>query len=140
LRWHECDEKVRFCEVDSFDVVWHGHYIKYFEIGRLDLSGKFGMSPDKMRKMGYYAPVVDLRCRFREPARLGDMITIKTSVDPVEKAALTFRYEVIRTHDDVILAEGFTSHVLLTLDGTMIYMIPEKLKKPLEDMLAYCND
>jgi acyl-CoA thioester hydrolase len=140
LHWHECDEKIRFCEVDLFNVAWHGHYIKYFEIGRLDLAGKFGMSPDAMKEMGYYVPVVDLGCRFREPARLGDMITIKTSVEPVEKAALTFRYEVVRTRDSTLLAEGFTSHVLLTLDGKMIYMIPERLKKPLEDMLAYCND
>ncbi len=140
MRWHESSEKIRFCEVDSFDVVWHGHYIKYFEIGRLDLSGRFGMSPNEMKKLGYYAPVVDLGCKFREPASLGDEITIKTSVEPTEKASLTFRYELIRSSDNALLAEGFTSHVLLTLDGKMIYIIPEELRMQLKDMLAYCNE
>ena len=28
---------VRFSEVDSMQIVWHGHYVKYMEEGREDL-------------------------------------------------------------------------------------------------------
>lgn len=140
LRWHECSEKVRFCDVDSFDVVWHGHYLQYFEIGRLELSGKFSLTPDYIKRSGYIAPVVDLGCRFRVPARYGDEIIIKTTVDPSETGSLTFRYELLRASDGAVLAEGYTTHVLLTIDGKMIYTVPDELRKPVEDMQAYCND
>ncbi len=140
LRWHECREKVRFSEVDAFDVVWHGHYIKYFEIGRLDLSGKYSLTPEYMKQQGYFAPVVDLGCTYKEPARLGDEMIIRTTVEPSEKAALTFRYEIVRASDEIILAKGYTAHVLLTLEGKMIYSVPDEIKKPVGDMLDYCND
>jgi len=132
-------EKVRFCEVDSFGVMWHGHYVKYFEIGRLELSKRFALSPDEMRAKGYFAPVIDMGCRFREPARYGHEILIRTTVEPTDRASLTFRYQLVQAPDGPLLAEGFTSHVLLTMDGKMLYMVPEELKQPLEALMTYCN-
>ena len=33
---------IRFSEVDSLHVVWHGHYVKYFEDGREAFGKDFG--------------------------------------------------------------------------------------------------
>lgn len=33
----EVEIQVPFFDVDSMDVVWHGHYIKYFEVARCAL-------------------------------------------------------------------------------------------------------
>ena len=33
---------VRFPEVDSYGVVWHGHYVQYFEVARNALCAAFG--------------------------------------------------------------------------------------------------
>ncbi len=139
LHWHECREKVRFHEVDAYDVVWHGHYIAYFEIGRLALSGRFSLSPEELGAKGYFAPVVDLGCRYREPARYGDELIVRTSVAPADKAALTFRYQLLRASDDTLLAEGFTTHVLLSLEGRMIYLVPDELRENLDEMMAFCH-
>ena len=35
------DIKVRFSEVDSMGILWHGHYIKYFEDGRESFGRSF---------------------------------------------------------------------------------------------------
>ena len=35
---------VRFNEVDSMSIVWHGNYVKYLEDGREDFGQKFGLS------------------------------------------------------------------------------------------------
>lgn len=140
MRWHECREKIRFHEVDSFNILWHGNYIKYFEIGRLGLCARFGLSPDEMRALGYYAPVIDLGCTFKEPARYGNEILIRTTVDPTEKAMLTFRYVLLRVSDGKILSEGHTTHVLLTLDGGMLYMVPPEIEGPVRELIAYCNE
>lgn len=139
MRWHECGTHVRFHEVDSFNVVWHGHYLKYFEMGRLALSEKFGLSVGDLKAMGYVAPVVELGCRFRGPARYGDEIIIRTHVAPTDRALLTFRYTVARGSGEPILAEGHTSHVLLTEAGTMLYEIPSEIAQAVGKMISFCN-
>ena len=40
--------KVRFCEVDSYQMVWHGHYITWFEVGRNELASRFGLDPEHL--------------------------------------------------------------------------------------------
>lgn len=127
MKAHETRLTVRFNEVDSFDVVWHGHYIGYFEVGRLDLCGRFGLSPVDLKGLGLFAPVIDIRCRLRSPARYGDRLMVETSVIPSEKAMLTFAFRIIREPEMTLLAEGETSHVLLTLERKMLYEIPPEL-------------
>ncbi|MEW6108238.1 MAG: acyl-CoA thioesterase [Nitrospirota bacterium] len=139
MKQHETRLSVRFNEVDSFNVVWHGHYIGYFEAGRLDLCNRFALSPDEMRALGLFAPVIEIKCRLRSPARYNDSILIKTSVIPSEKAMLTFSYRLFRESDLKLLVEGETSHVLLTLDGKMLYEVPPGLNSRIEKMLTYLN-
>ncbi|NJD55562.1 MAG: acyl-CoA thioesterase [Nitrospirae bacterium] len=139
MKAHETKLNVRFPEVDSFDVVWHGHYITYFEIGRLDLCGRFGLSPATMKQLGYFAPVVDMKCRIRASARYDDGLIVQTSVNPSDKAMLVFTYTIIREKDRQVIAEGETAHVLLTLDRKMLYEVPEEVKAGISGMLAYLD-
>ncbi len=139
MKPHETRFTVRFNEVDSFDVVWHGNYIGYFEIGRLDLCSRCALSPEDMRGIGLYAPVVDIKCRLRAPARYNDSILVKTAVIPSEKAMITFTYKLFREPDMTLLAEGETTHVLLTLENKMLYEVPPELAKRIRNLLAYLD-
>ena len=130
---------MRFQEVDSFDVVWHGHYIGYFEIGRLDLAKKFDLSPEALRQRGFFAPVVDMKCRIRASARYDDNLVVRTSVRPMDKAMLIFTYTIVSERDGQVIAEGETTHVLLTLENKMLYAVPEELKSSLRRMLEYLD-
>jgi len=125
--------------VDSFNVLWHGNYISYFEIGRLAFSKEHGLALGELNEKGFFAPVIDLGCKYKEPARYGDEIIIRTAVEPTEKASLTFRYTLHRASDEKKLAEGYTTHVLMTLEGKMLYLVPDELKKVVEDMIAWSN-
>jgi len=139
MKAHETRLSVRFREVDSFDVVWHGHYIAYFEDGRLDLCNRFGLSPEAIKQLGYFAPVVDMKCRIRASARYADRLIIQTSVKPSDKAMLVFTYAIIREQDRQTIAEGETAHVLLTLERKMLYEVPEELKTRISSMLSYLD-
>jgi acyl-CoA thioester hydrolase len=133
--FHETPLKVRFYEVDSYRVVWHGHYIAWFEVGRNDLAARFGLDPEQLKEIGLMAPVVDLRCAFKRAAAFGDEVVIQTTMERCETAKLTFRYMVMREKD--VLAEGSTTHVLTDLKGTMLYQIPPEAKQRLDQMFAY---
>jgi acyl-CoA thioester hydrolase len=132
---HETSLKVRFFEVDSYRVVWHGHYIAWFEVGRNDFASRFGLDPEQLKEIGLMAPVVDLRCNFKKAAAFGDEIFIHTSLQQCETAKLIFHYTVMR--DQEVLAEGSTTHVLTDLKGTMLYQIPPEAQQRLERMFAY---
>lgn len=120
-------------------MVWHGHYIGYFEAGRLDLCSRFGLSPSELKEMGLFAPVIDMKCRLRASARFNDSLIIGTSVIPVEKALLTFVYTIHRDPDMTLLAEGETSHVLLARGGKILYEIPPEIRLRIERMVAYLD-
>lgn len=132
---YETQLKVRFYEVDSYQVVWHGHYISWFEVGRNEFASSFGLDPEQLKEIGLMAPVVDLRCTFKRAAAFGDEILIQTTMQRSETAKLIFHYTVICNKE--MLAEGSTTHVLTDLKGIMLYQIPPEAKQRLERMFAY---
>ncbi len=75
MRWTETEETVRFNEVDEWGLAWHGHYVAWFEAGRLDLLRRFDLMPHQMVELGYIAPVIRLECDFKHPAKCGDRIS-----------------------------------------------------------------
>ena len=137
MNFDETEIRVRFNEVDSWGMVWHGHYIAWFEAGRSALLNKFQLSPPDFTRMGYVAPVVDLKCSYKEPARLDEEIIIRTTVLKPTKAALTFRFEVLRKKDRKLLVTGEETQVLLTLDGKMLYYLPPELEKKLKPLFDH---
>jgi len=87
--------------------------------------------------MGYLAPVVDLKCSYKEPARLDEEIIIRTTVLNPTKAALTFQFEVLRKKDRKLLVTGEETQVLQALDGRLLYYIPPDLQKKLQNLFNY---
>ena len=133
----ETEIRVRFHEVDSWGIVWHGHYIAWFEVGRSVLLNKFQLSPQDFTRLGYIAPVVDLKCSYKEPARLGDEVILRTTVLKPTKAALTFQFEILRKRDRKLLVTGEETQVLQGLDGRLLYHIPPELQQRLQALLDY---
>jgi acyl-CoA thioester hydrolase len=137
MKYDETQIRVRFNEVDSWGMVWHGHYIAWFEVGRMALLGKFDLLPEDFTRMGYMAPVVDLKCTFKASARLDEEVIIRTTVLKPTKAALTFQFQVLRKKDGKLLAAGEETQVLLALDGRMFYVIPPDLEEKLKRLFDY---
>ena len=140
MKYDETEIRVRFNEVDSWGMVWHGHYISWFEVGRMALLRRFQLLPRDFNRLGYLAPVVDLKCAYKEPARLDEEILIRTTVLEPTKAALTFLFQVLRKRDRKLLASGEETQVLLTLDGTMLYHIPPDLGQKLRLLFDYLGE
>ena len=71
--------KVRFSEIDSMHVVWHGDYVRYFEDGREAFGLEYsGLGYGDISKSGYLAPMVDLHLQYKRPLSLGEEGVIET--------------------------------------------------------------
>ncbi|MHB0817744.1 acyl-CoA thioesterase [Stutzerimonas stutzeri] len=76
----EVEILVPFFDVDSMDVVWHGHYIKYFEVARCALLERIGHNYLQMRDAGYAWPVIDVQLRYMRGARFNQRIIVRADL------------------------------------------------------------
>jgi acyl-CoA thioester hydrolase len=77
---HEIEIVPAFHDVDSMDVVWHGHYVKYLELARCALLDKFDYGYTRMRESGYSWPIVDLRMKFSRPATFDQPLVVRAEI------------------------------------------------------------
>lgn len=137
MKYHETSLEVRFYEVDAYGVVWHGHYVGWFETGRNDLTQRFEMGPLQLKEMSFLAPVVELDCQFKLPATFGESLVIQTTMERTEVAKLIFRYRVLSQENRKVLATGSTTHVLTDLKGNLLYRVPPEVIERIEAMQKY---
>ncbi|WP_095192218.1 thioesterase family protein [Pseudomonas sp. Irchel 3A7] len=71
---------VPFFDVDSMNVVWHGHYVKYLEIARCALLDKIGHNYSAMSGSGYAWPVIDLQLRYVRGAVFGQKLNVRANL------------------------------------------------------------
>ncbi|WP_263143827.1 acyl-CoA thioesterase [Pseudomonas sp. RIT-PI-AD] len=76
----EVEILVPFFDVDSMDVVWHGHYVKYLEIARCALLERIGHTYTDMRAGGYAWPIIDLQLRYVRGARFDQRIRVRADL------------------------------------------------------------
>ncbi|RON10715.1 thioesterase [Pseudomonas brassicacearum] len=68
---------VPFFDVDSMNVVWHGHYVKYLEVARCALLDMLGHNYTAMLESGYAWPVIDLQLRYVRGAVFGQTLNVR---------------------------------------------------------------
>ncbi len=139
MQWVETEQSVRFNEVDEWGIAWHGHFMAWFEVGRMALLRQFDLLPKQMVALGYIAPVIHLRCDFKRPATCDDAIIIRTTAVKPEIAVLIFKFEILLKENRALLARGETTQALLTTDRKMIYRISGELEKRINNLIHYCQ-
>jgi acyl-CoA thioester hydrolase len=137
MKYHETTIQVRFYEVDAYGVVWHGHYVGWFEVGRNDLTERFHIGPLQLKEKNLLAPVVELNCEYKFPATYGESLLIRTTMERTEVAKLIFHYRVLSQGNGKVLATGSTTHVLTDLNGNLLYRVPPEVLERIEAMRKY---
>lgn len=118
---------VRFEEVDSLKIVWHGHYAGYFEDGRAAFGEKFTLGYLDMFREQFLAPIVRMHVEYLHPLEFGDRFTVKTILHWSEAARLNFEYRIARS-DGRDIARGYTVQILTDLDREALFVWPEYLE------------
>jgi acyl-CoA thioester hydrolase len=138
MRYHETKITVRFNEIDSYHVAWHGHYVAWLEVGRNELAGRFGLDARQLAASGFLGPVVVLELKYLRPARFNEELTVRTTVRRTDTPTLEF-HSVIVGPDGAPCARAKTVHALTDLDGVTQYRLPEGVAGRMEAMLAWAE-
>ena len=103
---HETRVRVRYGEVDGMGVVYHPHYLVYFEQGRTEYLRSLGGSYRAFEDEGHLLMVVETGVRHHRGATYDDLLTVRTRLTELRGVRMRFDYEVLR--DGALLASGFT--------------------------------
>jgi acyl-CoA thioester hydrolase len=77
---HEIEVVPAFFDIDSMDIVWHGHYVKYLELARCALLDRFDYGYTRMRESGYGWPVIELRLKYVRAATFGQPLGVRARI------------------------------------------------------------
>lgn len=119
--------KVRFSEVDSLRIVWHGRYLEYLEDAREAFGHQFGLEYMYMYDQGFLAPMYDIRMTYLAPATTDDLLLVTITYRPTRGAKLIFYYEIHRESDNLLLFKAETTQLFTTHDGEFVLSCPDFL-------------
>ena len=115
---------IRFSEVDSMGVVWHGSFVKYLEDGRELFGVEHGLSYLGVASRGYFIPIVDMSINYKQSAKYGDKLLIKTEFVNSDAAKIIFSYTIFRESDMMMLAKAKTVQVFTDKEGQLVLTNP----------------
>ncbi len=119
--------EIPFFDVDLMEIVWHGHYAKYFEIARCVLLNKIDYDYMTMRDSGYTWPIVELRLRYAKPAHFGQKIIVHAKISEWENR-LKINYQIKDKLTSQRLTRGHTCQVAVDINTQeMCYESPPVL-------------
>jgi acyl-CoA thioester hydrolase len=118
------ETQIRFSEVDSMGVVWHGNYIRYFEDGRETFGNLYGISYMDFYRAGVMIPIVKITCDYKKPLKYGDTAIIETRFVNCEAAKLQYDYTIYRNTTDEVVATGSTIQVFLSSEMELLLDLP----------------
>lgn len=129
--------KVRFSEVDSLKVVWHGSYVQYLEDAREAFCSKWGIAYMTIYENGYLAPVYDMHLRYALSATVGDVLLVTASYKPAVGAKLCLDYEIRRESDNALVLTASTVQLFTDLRGQFEPSEPDFYRQWKEKMAQY---
>ena len=134
----EVEVVVPFFDVDSMEVVWHGHYVKYLEIARCALLDRVGHNYTQMKAAGYVWPVIDVQLRYARAARFGQRLRVRADLVEWENR-LKIHYLITDAASGERITRASTVQVAVRLaDGVMQLVSPPVLVNAVEACISSC--
>ena len=123
----EIDLAPAFHDCDPMQVVWHGHYFKYFEIARCALLQRYDYDYPQMGASGYLFPVVDARVKYIRSLRFAQPLKVRARITEWENR-LKIEYEIRDAASGELLTRAHTIQVAVGIEsGEMLYVCPPVL-------------
>jgi acyl-CoA thioester hydrolase len=129
---YEMQQTVPFHDIDPMQIVWHGNYLKYFDIARFGLFQSVGVDLwEFFKETNYLFPITKTTTKHIIPLRYGDEFICKaTIVDARIKIIIDFEIRLIGKRE--ICTKGKGDQVAVKYpELEMMLEIPIEIRKPL---------
>nr|WP_324256893.1 acyl-CoA thioesterase [Cellvibrio fontiphilus] len=127
---------VPFFDVDSMNIVWHGHYCKYLEVARCNLLDKLGYNYTAMKQSGFMFPIVDMQIKYIQPLVFEQQVIVTASLVEWEYR-LKIHYTIRDLASNVILTKAHTVQAAVDAQQkTLLIGCPAPLAEKVKALLA----
>jgi acyl-CoA thioester hydrolase len=116
---------VRFSEVDALGIVWHGHYLKFFEDGREAFGKQYELGYLDIHRQHFLVPLISIQVDFKRTVKYGERIIIETTYTDCPAAKIIFNYKLYRSSDMELVATGASIQVFMDLKQELYITQPE---------------
>ena len=116
---------VRFSEVDSMNIAWHGNYAHYFEDAREVFGEKYKIGFHDILKAGFGAPLVELSFSYKKPLLYGQKARVDVFYKNTNAAKVILEYEIRSIDNDALIATGRSVQVFTDAQNQLILINPE---------------
>jgi len=118
------ERKVRFEEVDSLQIVWHGRYPSYFEDARTALGNRYGLGYQDFYRAQVPTPIRQLQVDYLGPLRFEEDFTIEARLHWCEAARINMDF-LIRNQQGNLVTTGCSVQMMLNKDFEVLLAPPE---------------
>lgn len=115
---------VRFDEVDSLEIVWHGHYASYFEDARVALGDYFGIGYSTLYREQIPAPIKQLFVNYHRPLAFAECCRIIARLHWCESARMNISYQILNGQKETV-ATGFSVQMFTLKTGEYLTRQPD---------------
>lgn len=124
---HEFEQKVFYSDTDAYGVVWHGSYLRWMEMGRIELCEKAGYSLTKLFEGDITLPVAEINIRYKSPAKLEENLLIETELLEATRISMTFGQKIYNAKNKKLHIDAKVKVVATHNDGNLYRNLPQDL-------------
>jgi acyl-CoA thioester hydrolase len=128
LVWHRCDMRTLYADTDRSQVVYHAHYLRYFEFGRASLMREAAYPYREIEQSGYVYPIIKVGIDYFRPLYYDDPMYIHTRPADRERVRLQFDYVITHAESGDIVCKGFTRHCATNTTCTPVEIDPKTVR------------
>lgn len=130
---HEAKIKVRYGETDKMGVVYHSHYIEYYEVARTECMRSLGLAYTELEAKGIILPVTKVESHYKDSLYYDDDVTIIAKIKDLPGYKITFEYDVVR--EGVVVNQGVTELVFYDTNHKRVCRAPQEMIEKLKPFL-----
>jgi acyl-CoA thioester hydrolase len=97
VRKNEFQVRINWGDTDKAGIVWYPNYFKWFDMAGHQFFRSIGLSPLKLEEeKNIILPLLDAGCTFEKPLYYDNIITIRTTIDEINRKTIRLKHEVFR--------------------------------------------
>jgi acyl-CoA thioester hydrolase len=132
----EYRHRVRYRECDPMGLVYHTHYLDYFEAARTEALRSLGVAYADLEQGGIIMPVVDLAVRYHASARYDDQLIITSDFGTeIPGARVRIEYRISREGEEAVLVTGHVTLCFVDVARGRPVGAPESVRTALQKAL-----
>lgn len=132
---HTFEQKVYYSDTDSYGVVWHGSYLRWLEMGRVELCNEMGLNINELHAQDIALPVVSLNVKYKSSARLEDVMIIETEIAEFKGFTVTFKQSIKSKETGRTFIEADFVVVAISNDGKLYRRMPKVLTDKFNEVM-----